>query len=105
MLRRLTVIVLIGYAIHGLPSTGHAQDFECGTLVEPEDIAFEVKRVAEGWDYPPAPLTAGLLEIPVVFHIVRRADGTGGQSVSELPPLLQGLNTAFVQVGFAFYEL
>lgn len=43
--------------------------------------------------------------IPVVNHIVRRSNGTGGLALSRLASAMQALNTTYADANIEFYEL
>lgn len=99
MLSAITICLMLGSG-----QSAGAQEFQCGAITPQSDIEFEQERVAKGWDYPWAPQTAGAVTLPVTFHVIRRSDGSGGLEEVDLSVALNYLNTAFVQVGFQFYQ-
>ena len=45
-----------------------------------------------------------MIHIPVLFHVVRRNDGTGGATVTGLNQAVANLNVLFQPAGIAFYQ-
>ncbi|MFQ5608065.1 MAG: PKD domain-containing protein [Candidatus Zixiibacteriota bacterium] len=80
----------------------HGQDSECGTVVTPKVVEYELERQGE------APLLAvddtTLYYVPVSLHVVNRSDGTGGLNELRVIQALHDLNTHFVQAGIRFFR-
>jgi len=75
----------------------------CGTELTAEDIAeFRARTLEPKFDpflsAPPAPYC-----IPVVAHIVRRDNGTGGLPLSQLDQAMIDLNVGYANTGMVFY--
>lgn len=93
------IIVLIfsflGFSIH-------AQMQECGTVASSEDMQAYYNRERA----PQNNLKAGtVVEIPIVYHLTRRDDGTGGFDLAETFRLHCDLNERFEDAEIHFYIL
>ena len=89
---------------NGIFTNDEPGEFSCGTVVTPEQIAYE-KHLMEQGGFEPPPKADGDYYVPVSFHIVRRSDGTGGYAPERLHISMRDLNWQYEQVGIQFYRL
>lgn len=98
MLKRACAIVA---SISGL-AIGQQGIVECGTVTEGEAYEAYVDRVLAGAHELPARLGRSEWVVPLVFHVVRRSDGTGGLSEDRLEQGMIDLNIGFAGTPFSF---
>jgi hypothetical protein len=97
MMKNIIVLIFSFLAI-----VTHAQQQACGTYTSPEDMqAFYNRERAPEYN-----LRAGdFVEVPMVYHITRRDDGTGGFDLAETFRLHCDLNEKFEDAEIHFYIL
>jgi hypothetical protein len=105
-LGRLTLLLLFGICMSlSNPLDSSAQEKEeCGTIIPPAQIQFELQRIAEGRPYPVAPEVTLPIHIPLAIHIVRSTAGTGGFTLAELDTAMDHLNQQWSQGGMQFFQ-
>ena len=85
------------------PQSAEASDW-CGTVVTPEQMAFEQALQNSGalkaFKRPNV-----TYYVPISFHVVCRSDGTGGIPPDRLHAELKNLNMQFQQAGIQFFRL
>jgi hypothetical protein len=81
--------------------------FECGSNVTPDEARRYLEQVAGGPGLVPPELLpqAGPYCVPIVGHIVRQSDGTGGMSLSQYQQSVADANSYFAGTDIFFYSL
>jgi len=83
-------------------SGAHAE--ECGTRLTPEIAAALLAQERAGAYELRGARTEFVLQVPVTFHIVRRADGTGGISTTDVGTTLDAANNLWAATGIHFFQ-
>ncbi len=96
---------LEGVTAPGQAPTGTTQSGGfCATELTPEQVQMEIDRLNSGWTIPHFKKTSNYY-VPIAFHIVRHADGSGGLPPERLYEALHDLNAHFEQVGITFFRM
>ncbi len=74
---------------------------KCGTTISSSSYSLLQKQILEP-DYLSTKLQGAICTLTVKPHIVRRTNGTGGLTISDLNTSIAQLNQAYLQVGFHF---
>lgn len=102
----LCAVVFSGVVIAGLSQPASADEVhECGTILAPEEAA---RALADAWAYQGQATTRGAAQIyyvPLVFHVVRQSNGTGGLTPSQLCQGLDALDAGYAAANMRFYHL
>jgi len=84
--------------------TSFGQAPGCGTIPTQEEIEYlnqtEEERQAFSYDIE----DREPIQIPIVNHIIRQSNGTGGLSTQELNDAIQNLNNFYAQANIQFFE-
>lgn len=81
-----------------------AQDSDCGTIVTPEQVENAMKMEREMQLMPKALNTTAHIEIPIAYHVIRRTDGTGGFSLTDLTASTDSANVLFADLNVSIYQ-
>jgi Dockerin type I domain/Pregnancy-associated plasma protein-A len=81
----------------------HAQNFDCGTVITPEQVEIELQRYAtiqqamlERSDY--------IIDVPIAIHILRQSDGSGGLNPADLDGIFDSANVLLVPGDLHFFQ-
>lgn len=99
-MKRACAIVVAGLA--GLASGQPDGVRECGTLVTAEQYEAYAARALAGVHALPGGMERSGWVVPVVFHVVRRGDGTGGIPEERLAQGMIDLDAGFAGSGLSF---
>ncbi|MEE9443764.1 MAG: M43 family zinc metalloprotease [candidate division Zixibacteria bacterium] len=81
-----------------------AQDSDCGTVINPEQVE-QALRIEREMQFASKTLsTTTHIEIPIAYHIVRRSDGTGGFSLTDLTASTDSANVLFAPLNVSIYQ-
>lgn len=82
----------------------NAQSQECGTVPTQGEMDYLDNSQADrdGFSFDPANMD--VIQIPIVNHIVRRSNSTGGLTTGQLATAIQNLNTFYAQANIEFVE-
>src|SRR5262249_36016358 len=88
------------------PAVAQAQD--CSTRITPE-MAAALSAQERAGAYRLDEKTKGLhaeylLQVPITFHIVRKSDGTGGISTTDVTTTLDAANAWWAATGIHFFQ-
>ena len=77
---------------------------ECGTIPLQEEIEYlnQTEHLRQAFSYDIQ--NREPIQIPIVNHIVRQSNGTGGLTTQELATAIQGLNDFYAAVDIQFFE-
>ena len=76
----------------------------CASSVKAADVAPMLMRQARGLYDVPTEALAGVLEVPITFHICRPSDGVGGMEPTRIDELLASLNATYAGAGMSFCQ-
>ncbi|MFN7948532.1 MAG: M43 family zinc metalloprotease [Blastocatellia bacterium] len=76
---------------------------ECNTSPRFEQLKAEIARQRRYDTQQMAAATTGFYHLPMSIHIVRRSDGTGGLTISDLEAAMRDMNQLWQQVGIQFF--
>ncbi len=82
----------------------HAQSEECGTIPTTEELEYMEVTQAARTSFSQDPADGNVTQIPIVNHIVRRSNGTGGLAATQLTTAIQNLNTFYATASIEFVE-
>ncbi|MFH1699724.1 MAG: M43 family zinc metalloprotease [Candidatus Zixiibacteriota bacterium] len=81
-----------------------AQDSDCGTVVNPDQVE-QALRIEREMQLASKVLGATAhIEIPIAYHIIRRTDGTGGFSLTDLTASTDSANILFSPLNVSIYQ-
>ena len=103
-MRIRTGLLILAFA-GGTASFASAQD--CSTHITPETAAAllaQEKAGAYALNDKDRVRTEYLLQVPITFHIVRRTDGTGGISTTDVASTLDSANVWWAATGIRFFQ-
>lgn len=80
----------------------YGQSGECGTELMPGELAEALKR-AQVIDAAKASRSTDHYSIPIVMHIVRASNGTGGITPADIQAAVDSANIFFAQVNVSIY--
>ncbi len=86
------------------PQESPAPSYECGTEVTPQQIRAELDYLRRRGRPHLAPPVDRPYQAPLAIHIIRRADGSGGFSLTRLAVALRDLNLMWRPAGVQFFQ-
>ena len=100
MKKLIFALVTLGFSFGAIAQTGEW----CGTEMSEAQIEWLKNHVQENKGKPMYRTITDTHMIPVVLHVVRRTDGTGGPSVADVTTEICNMNENYLDsVGFYFY--
>ena len=76
----------------------------CGTDSTPQDDSIYMAKVAQFNADTTTPPVLVTRYVPVIYHIIRRSDGTGGANPDALDDVLAGISEQLDTAGFNFFR-
>lgn len=98
---------LLGLALILFSSSLFAQNQDCGTIIQPDEIPqHQVRNRAWVNDQAQNQTRSGtsIAMVPVQLHIVRRTDGSTGISVADFEAALDRANELYLPSGIQFFQ-
>lgn len=81
-----------------------AQAVECGTVLEKGGFEQYLQFRNIAMQNPAFSMQNGKYNVPVIYHIIRRSNGTGGANVADLDEALDTVNARYAPVDLQFYR-
>lgn len=98
MKKQLLTIILLAF----FSFTGYSQN--CGTEPTPEQIKYLDKTKEKRQYYTGHKSKMNATRIPVQIHMIRRSNGTGGLSSSQVTSVINNMNSYFANANIEFYQ-